>query len=251
MFHFSELFFNINHLQKISFKMVACLDCLTVQEVPTVSAADRCTTKHRKAGFQALFAIYCGVKLTADAPQDPIAALLAGADMPFNLAAQHIATTHTAPALTVDGTIIEMAQWSLLGYFGDSMRGSMQRQDAITHQGGSCEQPTLANNTWRAMFTFTKTGGAGNNGDYDMIKAILTNQKSYHLVAVECYEAGETPSAVVFPAGSFVFSEYGFNRSEDGVKEFVTRNFAVDFVQLLEPKSYAFPVFEDVMGVFQ
>lgn len=84
-----------------------------------------------------------------------------------------------------------------------------------------------------------------------MMQELMNNQKAFHLVAVECHEAGETPSAVVLPAGSFVISEYNFVRPEDGVREFVTRQIAVDFVQLLEPKSYAFPVFDDVMAVFQ
>ena len=232
--------------------MYSCLDCLDILEVPTVGAAARCATKHRKAGFKALYAIYCGVKLqTAQPSQNPLAALLAGTDMPLSPKGITIALAHGAPIGTITASIVEAAQWGLLGYFGDSMRGEMNRQDAITHIAGSCEMPTLANNTWRAMFMFTKVGGSGNNEDYDMIQKILTNQKAYHLVAVECSETGDITGGVVFPAGTYVFSEYGFNRPQDGIKEFVTRSFAIDYVQLMEQKSYAFPVYPDLEAVFQ
>lgn len=226
-----------------------CLDCLSITKVPTISAATACATKAPTVGgYQGLFLLHCGVKMETAVPnQDPISAFLAGTAMPLTPAAITIAEGNGAPAgTTTTATIAQCVTWGLMGTFGAGIRGSLVKQDSITAQGGSCEQPSIVNNVWRINAKMTRVGHAG-AADYDMINAYMTNQKAYNIIVVEC---GETTGAIFLKNSKAVVSDYNFNRPEDGIREYLERGLSWDTISLLEPKSYAFPVYSDVIANF-
>jgi hypothetical protein len=93
----------------------------------------------------------------------------------------------------------------------------------------------------------TRIGNGGLDADYTMAEKFFNTPKAFHVVAVEC---GEVQSAVLLPSGSYSIAEYNFTRPEDGVREFVSRSFALDIPRRLEPRSYAFPVYDAVDANF-
>ena len=228
--------------------MAGCLDCLQITDVPSLSPANQCLIGAAVGGYQNAIIIHCGVLFqTVTANLDPVAAFLAGTVMPLTAAAIVIAVANGAPASTTELSFADAVKWGLAGTLGDGIRGSMNPQDTITHQGGSCEQPEIANNVWRIDLKWTKVGRAGNTPDYDIITAFLNNRKAYHFVAVEC---GEVKGAVVLKAGTYTLGAYSFTRPEDGIREFLQRGLMLDTIRLFEPKSYAFPTFNTVMANF-
>lgn len=225
-----------------------CLDCLAITKVPTMASSAKCLVKATVGGYKDALLIHCGIKMTtAVVGADPVNLFLAGTAMPLSPAAIVIALANGAPALTTTATIMDAVKWGLVGTFGTSLRGSMTQQESITHQGGSCEMPQIENSVWRMGIKQTRVGNAGNTPDYDMVQAFLANRKAYHVVLVEC---GETTGAVMLQSGEYTVSGYSFTRPEDGIKEFNERGIMFDYVSLLEPKSYGFPVYDDVLANF-
>lgn len=228
--------------------MSNCLDCLSIMVVPSMTAASECLIKPQVGGYQDVIIAHCGIKFVPPVlGQNAISAFLAGTSMPLSAAAIVIAIAHGAPVGTTSANITDAVTWGLLGTMGKGVRGMMNNQDTITHTSGSCQQPEIVNNVWRIGIKFTRVGHAGTTPDYDLMEKFLSNSRAYHVIVVEC---GETTGAAVLPAGSFVVSSYKFDRPEDGIREFLQREISFDTVKFLEPRSYGFPTYADVVANF-